>query len=392
MKEVYIVDAARSAVGSFLGSLKNLSASEIAVPILKAIIRRNQIDPNEVSEVILGQVLVAGQGQNPARQTAINAGLPSSIPAYGISHVCGSGIKSVMVGAQSIMTGQSSIVIAGGQESMSQAQHSSYIRQGVKMGSSELSDTMISDGLLDAFANYHMGITAENIAEKFEISREEQDSFACASQNKAEKAQKEHNFEGEIIPIEIKSRKDSTFFGQDEFVRHNTTIESLARLKPAFKKDGTVTAGNASGLNDGAAMLLLMDEDAVKKYNLQPLGKIKSFATVGVDPSIMGIGPVYASKKALDIAGWKVGELDLIESNEAFAVQSIAVNKEMKWDVKKVNVNGGAIAIGHPIGASGARILTTLLHQMKRQNAKKAIATLCIGGGMGNAVCVESFI
>lgn len=392
MEEVYIVDAARTAIGNFLGSLKNLPAAKLTIPVLKTLIERNRLDPDAISEVILGQVLTAGQGQNPARQASIGAGIPEHVPAYGVSQVCGSGLKTVMFGAQAISLGQASIIFAGGQESMSQAQHSCYIRQGVKMGSADCVDTMITDGLMDSFNNYHMGITAENLAKKYKISREAQDEFACASQNKAEAAQRSHKFAEEIVPVEITIKKEAISFAHDEFVRHGVNTELLGKLKPAFKKDGTVTAGNASGLNDGAAVILLMNEESLKKYKLKPMAKIKSYASAGVDPKIMGIGPVSASKKALTTAGWQIKDLDLIEANEAFAAQAIAVNKDMRWDESIVNVNGGAIALGHPIGASGARILVTLLHQMRRQKAKKGLATLCIGGGMGNAMCVEALL
>ncbi|MEQ9115897.1 MAG: acetyl-CoA C-acetyltransferase [Rickettsiales bacterium] len=391
LKEVYIVDAARTAIGSFLGSLKNLPASRLAVPVIERIVARNKIDKNEISELIIGQVLVAGQGQNPARQTSILSGIPASVPAYGVSHVCGSGIKSVMLGAQSISLGQSGIVIAGGQESMSQAHHSTYIRQGIKMGSDNLSDTMISDGLTDAFENYHMGLTAENVAEKYSITREEQDIFAANSQNKAEKAQRSGKFKDEIVPIKIFDKKKELIFEEDEFIRHGVSAEILATLKPAFKKEGTVTAGNASGLNDGASFILLMNEENVKRYNLTPKAVIRSYASCGVDPAVMGIAPVESSKKALQLANWKVEDLDLVESNEAFAAQAIAVNKQMSWDANIVNKYGGAIALGHPIGASGTRILTTLLYSMQNNRKKKGLATLCIGGGMSNAICIESY-
>lgn len=389
VNEVFIVDAARTAIGNFMGSLKTLPAHKLGEVILKALITRNNIDPALISEVILGQILTAGCGQNPARQASINAGIPKEVPAYLVNLVCGSGVKSVCLGAQSIALGDSSIVIAGGQENMSMAKHTSYLRNGIKMGDMNFTDSMLSDGLNDAFKNYHMGITAENIAEKYNISRAEQDEFARSSQNKAEKAQTENKFISEIVPVEIKSKKEEIIFAKDEFIKPGVTIEKLSELRPAFNENGTVTAGNASGINDGAAALLMMNAEMVKALGLKPMAKIISYATAGVDPAIMGIGPVEAVKKALAKANWSINDLDLIEANEAFAVQAIAVNKELGWDVSKVNVNGGAIALGHPIGASGARILTSLLYEMKRAKTKKGLATLCIGGGMGIAICIE---
>jgi acetyl-CoA C-acetyltransferase len=388
MSKVYIVDAVRTAIGSFLGSLQKIPAHDLGSEVIKAIIKKNKVKKDDVSEVILGQVLTAAQGQNPARQAAINAGLPEYIPSFLINKVCGSGLKSVILGAQSILQKDSALVIAGGQENMSAACHAANIREH-KMGNVELIDTMVHDGLMDAFNKYHMGITAENVAKKYNISRKEQDVFSCESQIKAATAQKAGKFKDEIIPIEVASQKGMVAFAQDEFIKVDTTTSQLNSLKSAFKKNGTVTAGNSSGINDGAAAILLADHDMVKKYSWKPLAEIVSYAVSGVSPSIMGIGPVDAVKKALLKANWSINDLDIIEANEAFAAQALAVNKLLKWDVKKVNVNGGAIALGHPIGASGARILVTLLHQMKKQNAQKALATLCVGGGMGVAMCVR---
>jgi acetyl-CoA C-acetyltransferase len=350
---------------------------------------RAKIQPGDVDEVIMGQILTAGQGQNPARQAAVNAGIPVEKTAYGINQLCGSGLRAVALGLQAIANGDSKIVVAGGQESMSQAPHAIHMRGGVKMGQAEMLDTMLKDGLWDAFHGYHMGTTAENVATKWQITRAEQDAFAVASQNKAEAAQKAGKFKDEIVPVTIKGRKGDMVVEADEYPKHGTTLDSVSKLRPAFSKDGTVTAANASGINDGAAAIVLMTADEAKKRGIAPLAKIVSWATAGVDPSIMGSGPIPASRKALEKAGWKVGDLDLIEANEAFAAQAIAVNKDMGWDMAKVNVNGGAIAIGHPVGASGARVLTTLLYEMGRRNAKKGLATLCIGGGMGIAMCVE---
>lgn len=390
MTQVAIVAAKRSAVGNFLGTLANMPATEIGKYVLTDLLTQTGVSSADVDDVILGQVLTAGVGQNPARQTVINAGLPESVTAMTINQVCGSGLRAVALGMQAILAGDAKIVIAGGQENMSLAPHAVQMRAGLKMGDGSLADTMIKDGLWDAFNNYHMGITAENIAKEFDISREEQDAFSANSQNKAEAAQKEGRFKDEIVPITIKSRKGETIFDTDEFVRHGVTAESLGGLRPAFDKAGTVTAGNASGLNDGAAMVMLMSVEEAGKRGLKPLAVIKSWATTGISPKIMGTGPITASQKALEKAGWKAEELDLIEANEAFAAQAISVNKAMKWDTSKVNVNGGAIAIGHPIGASGCRVLVSLLHEMGRRQAKKGIATLCIGGGMGIALCVEA--
>ena len=389
MTNVVIVSAARTPVGSFNGAFANTPAHDLGAAVLDAIVTRAGIDKAEVSETILGQVLTAGQGQNPARQAHVNAGLPLESAAWSINQVCGSGLRSVALGAQHIQLGDAAIVCAGGQESMSLSPHVAHLRAGQKMGDMTFIDSMIKDGLWDAFNGYHMGTTAENVAEKWQISRDEQDAFAVASQNKAEAAQKAGKFKDEIIGYTVKTRKGDIVVDQDEYIRHGATIDAMAKLRPAFSKDGTVTAGNASGLNDGAAGVLLMSADAAAKRGLTPLARIASYATAGVDPAIMGVGPIYASRKALEKAGWKAADLDLIEANEAFAAQACAVNKDMGWDPAKVNVNGGAIAIGHPIGASGARILNTLLFEMQRSGAKKGLATLCIGGGMGVAMCLE---
>ncbi|SFI99800.1 acetyl-CoA C-acetyltransferase [Jannaschia pohangensis] len=389
MTKVVIASAARTPVGSFLGSFANTPAHDLGAAVIEAVVARAGVDKSEISETILGQVLTAGQGQNPARQAHINAGLPQEAAAWGINQVCGSGLRAVALGAQHIMLGDSHIVVAGGQESMSLSMHAQAIRAGQKMGDMKLVDTMIKDGLWDAFNNYHMGQTAENVAEKWQISREAQDEFAVASQNKAEAAQKAGRFADEITAFTVKGRKGDTVVDQDEYIRHGATMDAMQKLRPAFTKDGTVTAANASGLNDGAAATLLMSADEAEKRGIEPLARIVSYATAGLDPSIMGVGPIYASRKALEKAGWKVDDLDLVEANEAFAAQACAVNKDMGWDPSIVNVNGGAIAIGHPIGASGCRVLNTLLFEMKRRNAKKGLATLCIGGGMGVALCVE---
>ncbi len=388
--DIVIVDAVRTAVGNFSGGLSTLTAAQLGAEVVKALLARSKLAASDVNELILGQVLTATAGQNPARQTAIQAGLSQESTAITINQVCGSGLRAVAEGMKSIRNGDSTIVIAGGQESMSLAPHAMQLRTGVKMGDGKMQDTMIVDGLWEAFNNYHMGITAENVASQFQITREEQDKFAANSQAKASKAQADGKFVGEIVPVTIKSKKGDTVFDKDEFIRGESTAEVLAKLRPAFKPDGTVTAGNASGINDGAAAVLLMTRGEAEKRGLKPLATIKSWATAGVDPKIMGTGPIPASTKALEKAGWKHSELDLIEANEAFAAQAISVNKGMGWDESKVNVNGGAIAIGHPIGASGARILTTLLHEMQRRSAKKGLATLCIGGGMGIAMCVEA--
>ena len=389
MTNVVIASAARTAVGSFNGSFANTPAHDLGAAVIKAVLERAGVDAADVSETILGQVLTAGQGQNPARQAHINAGLPQESAAWGINQVCGSGLRAVALGAQHIMLGDAAVVVAGGQESMSLSPHAAHMRAGQKMGDMKFTDTMIKDGLWDAFNDYHMGTTAENVAEKWQISREQQDEFAVASQNKAEAAQKAGRFADEIAPFIVKTRKGDITVDADEYIRHGATIEAMQKLRPAFSKEGTVTAANASGLNDGAAATLLMSADEAEKRGIEPLARIASYATAGLDPSIMGVGPIYASRKALDKAGWKVDDLDLIEANEAFAAQACAVNKDMGWDPEKVNVNGGAIAIGHPIGASGCRVLNTLLFEMKRRDAKKGLATLCIGGGMGVALCVE---
>lgn len=372
-----------------MGGLSTLPAHKLSEVVIRDLLEKTSIPAEEISEVILGQVLTAAQGQNPARQASIAAGLPVTVPAWGINQVCGSGLRAVALGCQAIQNGDSSIVIAGGQENMSISVHAAPLRNGVRMGDGKLIDTMVYDGLTDIFNNYHMGITAENVAKKYNISRQEQDEFAAKSQNKAEAAQKEGKFKDEIVPVKIPGKKGDTIIDTDEHPRHGTTVESLSGLRPAFAKDGTVTAGNASGINDGAAAVILMDEKQAEKRGLKPLARIASWAHAGVDPAIMGTGPIPATQKALAKAGWKHTDLDLIEANEAFAAQAIAVNKEIGWDTAKVNVNGGAIALGHPIGASGARVLVTLIHEMKRQNAKKGLATLCIGGGMGVALCIE---
>lgn len=387
--EVVIVSAARTPVGSFLGGLSSLPASKLGEIAIKAALERAGVSAADVDEVILGQVLQAGAGQGPARQAAIGAGLPNETPAWSLNQLCGSGLRAVALGYQQILQGDARIVVAGGQESMSLAPHAQYLRGGQKMGAVELADTMLKDGLIDAFHGYHMGQTAENIADKWEITREAQDAFAVASQNKAEAAQKAGRFDDEIVPVTIPGKKGDTVVDKDEYIRHGATLEAMEKLRPAFVKTGSVTAANASGLNDGAAALVLMSTDEAKARGLEPLARIVSWASAGVDPSIMGTGPIPASRKALEKAGWTVADLDLIESNEAFAAQSLCVVKELGLDPTKVNVNGGAIAIGHPIGASGARILTTLLHELKRSGGKRGLATLCIGGGMGVALCVE---
>ncbi len=389
MEDVVIVSAVRTPVGSFNGALGSLPAHVLGTAAVQAAMERAGIEAAEVDEVILGQILTAAQGQNPARQAAIAAGIPQEKTAFGINQLCGSGLRAVALGAQQIRTGESQIVVAGGQESMTQAPHAAYLRSGVKMGELGLVDTMLKDGLWDAFHGYHMGNTAENVARAYQITREEQDSFAVGSQQKASAAQKSGRFRDEIVPVTVKGRKADTVVSDDEYIRHDSSAEQMARLRPAFSKDGTVTAGNASGINDGAAALVLMTAAEAEKRGLAPLARIVSFATAGVDPAVMGTGPIPSTRKALERAGWRVDDLDLIEANEAFAAQACAVNKDLGWDPEKVNVNGGAIAIGHPIGASGARVLTTLLHEMKKRSAKKGLATLCIGGGMGVAMCVE---
>ncbi len=387
--DVVIVSAARTAVGSFNGALSSLPAHQLGAIVIKAALERAGVAPADVSEVILGQVLTAAQGQNPARQASIAAGVPIESPAWEVNQVCGSGLRSVALGFQAIKTGDSTLVVAGGQESMSQSTHAAHLRNGTRMGNLDLTDTMIKDGLWDAFNGYHMGNTAENVARQYQITRADQDVFAVASQNKAEAAQKAGRFKDEIVPVTISSRKGDVIVDTDEYPRHGATIDAMTKLKPAFEKDGTVTAANASGINDGAAAVVLMSAARAKAEGKTPLARIVSWAQAGVDPKVMGTGPIPASKAALEKAGWTVDDLDLIEANEAFAAQAIAVNKELGWDTDKVNVNGGAIAIGHPIGASGTRILVTLLHEMQKRDAKKGLATLCIGGGMGIAMCVE---
>ena len=389
MTKAVIVSAARTPVGSFMGSFANIPAHELGATVLAEVVKRAGIDPAEVSETILGQVLTAGQGQNPGRQAHINAGLPQEAAAWLINQVCGSGLRSVALAAQQVLLGDAQVVLAGGQESMSLSGHAAHLRAGQKMGDMKMIDTMIKDGLWDAFNNYHMGQTAENVAERWGITREAQDEFAVNSQNKAEAAKKAGKFKDEIVPFVVKGRKGDVIISDDEYIRDGATLEAMQKLKPAFMKDGTVTAGNASGLNDGAAAVMVMTEEEAARRGLTPLARIASYATAGLDPAIMGTGPIPASRRALAKAGWKVEDLDLIEANEAFAAQALAVNKDMGWDPAIVNVNGGAIAIGHPIGASGARILNTLLFEMARRDAKKGLATLCIGGGMGVAMCIE---
>jgi acetyl-CoA C-acetyltransferase len=389
MTEVVITAAKRTPVGAFLGAYASTPAHDLGRTAIEAALSQAGVAPEDVSEVILGQVLTAAQGQNPARQAAMAAGVPKEAPAWSVNQVCGSGLRAVAVAAQSILTGDARIVVAGGQENMSLSPHAQNLRSGAKMGNVELVDTMIKDGLTDVFNGYHMGITAENLAEQYQITRQDQDAFATASQNKAEKARRDGRFDAEIVPVTVKGRKGDTIVDKDEFIRDGVELASLAGLRPAFRKDGTVTAGNASGINDGAAALVLMSREEAERRGSAILARIKSFASAGVDPSIMGIGPVPASRRALEKAGWTIGDLDLIEANEAFAAQALAVGKELGWDSERVNVNGGAISIGHPIGASGARVLTTLLYEMGRRDAKKGLATLCIGGGMGIALCVE---
>jgi acetyl-CoA C-acetyltransferase len=387
--DIVIVSAARTPIGSFNGALASQTAAQLGTVALKAAMERAKVSPDEVHEVILGQVLTAAQGQNPARQAAIHAGIPHSATAWGVNQVCGSGLRAVALGAQQISDGSSAIVAAGGQESMSKSAHAAHLRDGVKMGDWNFIDTMIKDGLWDAFNGYHMGTTAENVAKQWQITRDAQDAFAVASQNKAEAAQAAGKFKDEIVAVTIAGRKGDVVVADDEYIKKGVTLESVQKLRPAFQKDGTVTAANASGINDGAAVLILMSAADAAKRGLEPLARIASWATAGVDPALMGSGPIPASKLALQKAGWKASDLDLVEANEAFAAQACAVNKDMGWDPAKVNVNGGAIAIGHPIGASGARVLITLLHEMKRAKAKKGLTTLCIGGGMGIAMCVE---
>jgi acetyl-CoA C-acetyltransferase len=387
--DIVIVSAARTPVGSFNGALASQTAAQLGTVALKAAIERAKLSPDDINEVILGQVLTAAQGQNPARQAAIHAGIPNTATAWGLNQVCGSGLRAVALGMQQIASGDAKIVAAGGQESMSKSTHAAHLRDGVKMGDWNFIDTMIKDGLWDAFNGYHMGTTAENVAKQWQITRDEQDAFAVASQNKAEAAQAAGKFKDEICSVTIAGRKGDVVVADDEYIKKGVTLESVQKLRPAFSKDGTVTAANASGINDGAAVLILMSADEAAKRGLTPLARIASFATAGVDPSVMGTGPIPASKLALQKAGWKAADLDRVEANEAFAAQACAVNKDMGWDPAKVNVNGGAIAIGHPIGASGARVLITLLHEMQRSGSKKGLTTLCIGGGMGIAMCVE---
>ncbi len=387
--DIVIVSAARTPVGAFNGAFANLPAHELGKVAIKAALERAGVEGAQVSEVILGQILAAGQGQNPARQASIAAGIPVESPAWGINQLCGSGLRTVALGYQAILNGDSEIVVAGGQESMSMAPHCAYLRGGVKMGNFDMVDTMIKDGLWDAFNGYHMGTTAENVAKQWQITRQQQDEFAVKSQNKAEAAMKSGRFKDEIAPVTIKSRKGDVVVDTDEYPKSGVTMDSIAKLRPAFDKDGTVTAANASGINDGAAAVVLMKASQAAKLGKTPLARIVSWAHAGVDPAIMGTGPIPASRAALKKAGWKIEDLDLVEANEAFAAQACAVNKDLGWDTGKVNVNGGAIALGHPIGASGARVLVTLLHEMQKRNSKKGLATLCIGGGMGIAMCVE---
>ncbi|MGC4408948.1 acetyl-CoA C-acetyltransferase [Rhizobium rosettiformans] len=388
---IVIASAARTPVGSFNGALSSVAAHDLGAIAIKAVLERAGVEAGEVDEVILGQILTAGQGQNPARQAAMKAGIPQEATAWGLNQLCGSGLRAVAIGMQQIATGDAKIIIAGGQESMSMAPHCAHLRNGTKMGDLKMVDTMIKDGLTDAFYGYHMGTTAENVARQWQLTRDEQDAFAVASQNKAEAAQVAGRFKDEIVPVIVPGRKGDVTVDQDEYIRIGATLESMQKLKPAFDKEGTVTAGNASGINDGAAAALLMTEAEASRRGIAPLARVVSWATAGVDPKIMGTGPIPASRKALEKAGWKITDLDLVEANEAFAAQACAVNKDLGWDTSIVNVNGGAIAIGHPVGASGARILNTLLFEMKRRGAKKGLATLCIGGGMGVAMCLEAF-
>ncbi len=389
MEDIVIVSAARTPVGNFNGAFATMPAHELGKVAVQAAMERAGVEPGQVDEVILGQILAAGEGQNPARQAARAAGIPDEKTAFGINQLCGSGLRAVALAAQQVRSGESKVVVAGGQESMTQAPHAANLRAGVKMGELGLVDTMLKDGLWDAFHGYHMGTTAENVARAYQITRQQQDEFAVGSQQKASAAQKAGRFRDEIVPVTVKGRKGDTVVSEDEYIRHDANMEAMAKLRPAFSKDGTVTAGNASGINDAAAALVVMSAAEAERRGLKPLARIVSFATAGVDPAVMGTGPIPSSRKALDRAGWKVGDLDLIEANEAFAAQAYAVNQEMGWNPAKVNVNGGAIAIGHPIGASGARVLVTLLHEMQKREARKGLATLCVGGGMGVAMCVE---
>jgi acetyl-CoA C-acetyltransferase len=388
MSEIVIASAARTPVGAFNGALSSVPAHYLGQVAIQAALERSGVEPGEVSEVIMGQILTAGQGQNPARQASVNAGVPVEVPAWGVNQLCGSGLRSVALGYQAIRQGDSRIVVAGGQESMSQAPHAAYLRSGQKMGDLNFVDTMIKDGLWDAFHGYHMGNTAENVAEKYQITREQQDAFAVRSQNRAEAAIKAARFKDEIVPVTIKGRKGDAVVDTDEHPRFGATVEAMTKLRPAFSKDGTVTAGNASGINDGAAAVVLMTAEDAARRGIEPLARVVSWAHAGVDPAIMGTGPIPASRKALERAGWSIDDLDLVEANEAFAAQACAVNKDLGWDPDKVNVNGGAIALGHPVGASGTRVFVTLLHEMIKRNAKKGLATLCIGGGMGIAMCI----
>jgi acetyl-CoA C-acetyltransferase len=387
--DIVIASAARTPVGSFNGAFASLPAHELGAVAIRGALDRAGVAPDEVDEVILGQILTAAQGQNPARQAAMAAGIAKEATAWGLNQLCGSGLRAVAIGMQQIASGDADIIIAGGQESMSVAPHAQHLRSGVKMGDYKMIDTMIKDGLMDAFNGYHMGVTAENVAKKWQITREQQDAFAVASQNKAEAAQKAGKFKDEIVPVTVKHRKGETVVEDDEYIRHGVTLDAIASLRPPFDKEGSVTAGNASGINDGAAATVLMSAQQAEKRGIKPLARIVSWATAGVDPSIMGTGPIPASRKALEKAGWTIDDLDLVEANEAFAAQACAVNKELGWNSDIVNVNGGAIAIGHPVGASGARILNTLLFEMQRRDARKGLATLCIGGGMGVAMCVQ---
>lgn len=389
MPDVVIVSATRTAIGAFNGDLSPLQAPELGAIVIREALKRAQVSAGDVSEVIMGQVLTGGSGQNPARQAAIKADIPEHVPSWTLNMVCGSGLRAIIQGAMAIMADAADIVVAGGQESMTNAPHCAWLRSGIKMGSTELVDTMIRDGLWCAFNNYHMGNTAENIASRWGFTRQEQDAFAVHSQQKAEVALRSGRFRDEIVPVRIAGKKEETIFEQDEYPRAGTTIETLARLRPAFAKDGTVTAGNASGLNDGAAAVVLMSADTAHKRGLKPLARVKAFASAGVDPAIMGTGPIPATRKTLEKAGWSTSDLDLIEANEAFAAQAMSVNRDLGWDTDRINVNGGAIALGHPIGASGARVFVTLVHEMQKRNARKGLATLCIGGGMGVALAVE---
>ncbi len=388
MKHIVIASAARTPVGSCNGSFATMPAHHLGAVAIKGALERAGVAAAEVTEVILGQILTAAEGQNPARQAAMKAGIPQETTAWGLNQLCGSGLRAVAIGMQQIQTGDAEIIVAGGQESMSMAPHAAHLRQGVKMGDYAMVDTMLKDGLMDAFNGYHMGVTAENVAKQWQITRQQQDEFAVASQNKAEAAQKAGRFKDEIVPVTVKTRKGDLVVDQDEYIRHGATLDSVAKLRPAFDKEGSVTAGNASGINDGGAAVVLMSAEEAERRGIEPLARIVSWATAGVDPAIMGTGPIPASRRALEKAGWKKDDLDLVEANEAFAAQACAVNKDLGWNTEIVNVNGGAIAIGHPVGASGARVLNTLLFEMKRRGAKKGLATLCIGGGMGVAMCV----